>query len=1087
MMFSSSHTFSPTCRLTRSVTFSGSKDDDDPPALRAQFFYTGPLYIDDPCAAVPIPTGAESKASNHPPRPFSARDNNALEEAWLSLMCSRRDKSHHQKRGLKQSTKVSTDKHGSTTSKASTKHGKMHAKEETMDGDVSQMRSGCVACSSSTSTDARSTETAEYPSKSTISASGIDIPRGELSSQAEVNDRQKAEDNPQRKAEALGNPYNPQCYDPHHAPLDMPAPACCLEVNEVKAEQRGSFTRTQGECDCCMGQQEVPIKDPVTVTKNQERESSMESKSKARKSRKDLPRASKREGLEFAQGDDADNYSKDPKLQGGSSIKPQLSKASSKDHKSTEHKAFEKHKHSKSHQNYGKHTGLNLAIQDQDDLNAEPKTTAGSSDSGTTRISCKRPLSCGGAPRSRVSSPSPSRENNNETGSSDHLCGGSRSSQLDMPETFHVHRCCKSNKISHDSIRLAVGQSMLYQVELPALQMTPIYWSPVHDTAAVTRGTWFYKDTMYPVEPAVANQLEIGYRELRPWSQTWSDELNSAIEVGAAGEEKISHRIWPKDGNQKIDGETWPDHTVPVDPYCAARCFHGEFAAAGTVDDSRRDDKIAEIVEVTKRFPNSHVIYKDSRHAFILKPSLQPSEYYGRKPLAKIRKGINVGICVVRGFDCRAWEKLYPSKKPVFRRRAEEATAVAGDTDTGKKAMCAACYEEEERPQVTDLVLVIHGIGQKLSERVESYHFTHAINAFRRLVNLELCNSTVQSVCRKDLGGIVVLPVNWRSNVIFENDRAKSGDKPRGAALNDFTLEDITLNTIRTLRSFISDVILDIPLYMSHHKPKMIQALITEANRIYRLWCRNNPKFHKEGRVHIIAHSLGSAMVLDVLSKQPNCAVPPPCYRKMHTKHFDFDTTNLFLAGSPAGFFLLLEKKGLIPRRCRNKPGADQSDDNNKEITGEVGTFGCLSVDNVYNIMCCNDPIAYRLNPTVDATYAALLKEAHVPSTTKWFNFFVAAPDKTRHSPQLELEEHNFRGEEIAEKKFYLLNDNGQIDYCLSSGSGPLEIQYLNMLGAHSSYWVSCDFVRLVVNEICRKPGKYNTLSSMKAVKVSQK
>lgn len=28
----------------------------------------------------------------------------------------------------------------------------------------------------------------------------------------------------------------------------------------------------------------------------------------------------------------------------------------------------------------------------------------------------------------------------------------------------------------------------------------------------------------------------------------------------------------------------------------------------------------------------------------------------------------------------------------------------------------------------------------------------------------------------------------------------------------------------------------------------------------------------------------------------------------------------------------------------------------------------------------------------------------------------------------------------------YLLNDNGQIDYTLHSGGGPLEIQYLNML-----------------------------------------
>jgi hypothetical protein len=76
--------------------------------------------------------------------------------------------------------------------------------------------------------------------------------------------------------------------------------------------------------------------------------------------------------------------------------------------------------------------------------------------------------------------------------------------------------------------------------------MEPIYWRPVNDVADVIRGTWFYKDTMLPVEVEVANMLEAGYVGLRPWSQTWNDELNSAVEVGALGEMKILHRLWPE-------------------------------------------------------------------------------------------------------------------------------------------------------------------------------------------------------------------------------------------------------------------------------------------------------------------------------------------------------------------------------------------------------------------------------------------------------------------------------------------------------------------------------------------------------------
>jgi hypothetical protein len=102
---------------------------------------------------------------------------------------------------------------------------------------------------------------------------------------------------------------------------------------------------------------------------------------------------------------------------------------------------------------------------------------------------------------------------------------------------------------------------------------------------------------------------------------------------------------------------------------------------------------------------------------------------------------------------------------------------------------------------------------------------------------------------------------------------------------------------------------LDIPYYLSHHKPKMIQAVVKEANRIFRLWCKNNPGFQKHGRVHLIAHSLGSAMAIDILSHQPTkLAYIDFATTSVRNDIFEFDTKNLFLCGSPVGFFLLLNK-----------------------------------------------------------------------------------------------------------------------------------------------------------------------------------
>lgn len=139
--------------------------------------------------------------------------------------------------------------------------------------------------------------------------------------------------------------------------------------------------------------------------------------------------------------------------------------------------------------------------------------------------------------------------------------------------------------------------------------------------------------------------------------------------------------------------------------------------------------------------------------------------------------------------------------------------------------------------------------------------------------------------------------------------------------------------------------------------------------------------------------------------------------------------------------------------------------------------------------------VAYRLNATVDNAYAKSLKTAIVPSSQKSLFSSLRSvlpysqtnpnlpPPVARLPSNIELETHNFSREEIAEKRMYLLNDNGQIDYFLSAGGGALENQYLQMLGSHSSYWYSRDYARMVVCEVGRRAGKQNTLTAMRVQK----
>jgi hypothetical protein len=1162
---SHAHTYGSGCLLSRSFSFSGAKSDDDIPPLKSQFFYASQIGIDDPLSAVPIP-GSKSKTTDHLPRPFSAYDNIALEEAWMSF--STKARKRQKKSKSMPSTVEAMPEHNPHTNLADV-HSEERKEEEALPNavpwgtdskpiSVTPPNQDSTCCPSSQkalekidSNSHNEDSPNEQPTCCPPQNQTSDTPKSPLKIAFEFFTKGKAKeiDNEGDTKEDSNNESQPP-----------PQPALSEQPTHFQGNDNGCIGRDKHPSCCedlesggvghdsCKTDFDKPVEDEAT--NNSEGQTQL---NKVHSLDSQLPKAGKnkhtgkgvsQDGHEsLAPERSSSHKSKDRKRYRRKMNGPELSRGVDgvndsqlcldndqnteycKDHE--EHKIIEQHTKCKSHQAFESHFLTKHNQPEPENGNKENKyekqsrshrpraRRSGDSENGSlvqaqpgnqtieelNTLRAPNPeAKTTGRPflrlPSRRTKAEPNAQGDATSPEEDH------GKELDNEEAQTMGILgCKARKNTKEQVDVPVGVSRLHHVQLPSLQMKPIYWSPVHDIAAVTRGTWFYKDIMYPVEPADANQLEIGYRELRPWSETWSDELKSAMDVGAEAEEKITHQLWPKDDEQKPSVHKKVRHTLSADPYCAAQCFNGAAAAEGGANfESTESTKRTDLKTVTKKYPNCQVIYKDAQNAFILKPALQPSAYYGRKPLQKIQKGQSVGIHVVRGFDWKVWDKLHPSKKSQSATKAEDIAPLALDVDNrgSKSNSCPACKHEEERPKVTDVIFVIHGIGQKLSERMESFHFTHAINAFRREVNLEISHPAVQTVLREELGGVMVLPINWRTNLSFEDGGPMTEEDQKSSS--HFTLDDITPNTIPAVRNMISDVMLDIPFYMSHHKPKMIQAVVTEANRVYRLWCQNNPEFVKNGRVHIIAHSLGSAMALDILSKQPT-SVPKVnlTTKRINTKHLDFSTTNLFLAGSPAGFFLLLEKAMLLPRKGQGKPDAEHGDDTDKALTGDPGTFGCLAVDNIYNIMHYNDPIAYRMNAAVDPQYAASLKSAQVPGSTTGFleSIGLLRPKKidlaasiaarprtvTRLPSQLEMDVHDFTREEIAEKKFMLLNDNGQIDWFLSSGGGPLEIQYINMLGAHSSYWLSHDFVRFIVVEVGRKPGKSHALAHMKAVK----
>ena len=147
--------------------------------------------------------------------------------------------------------------------------------------------------------------------------------------------------------------------------------------------------------------------------------------------------------------------------------------------------------------------------------------------------------------------------------------GRSRSPPAQLKPYNVVHARNDEDKVVGDKVVVSVGISRLHLVEMPDLLMKPIYWNPVNDISAVLRGTWFYATNMLPVESDLANWLEVGYQELKPWTQTWQDELNSCIEIGAEAEMKVVYLLFPerKSSRPGTGAEAEPDDTKALAPH----------------------------------------------------------------------------------------------------------------------------------------------------------------------------------------------------------------------------------------------------------------------------------------------------------------------------------------------------------------------------------------------------------------------------------------------------------------------------------------------------------------------------------------
>ncbi|KAL5458907.1 hypothetical protein PMIN07_005962 [Paraphaeosphaeria minitans] len=312
----------------------------------------------------------------------------------------------------------------------------------------------------------------------------------------------------------------------------------------------------------------------------------------------------------------------------------------------------------------------------------------------------------------------------------------------------------------------------------------------------------------------------------------------------------------------------------------------------------------------------------------------------------------------------------------------------------------------EQGREIEHLLLVTHGIGQRLGIRMESVNFVHDVNSLRKSLKAVYSNSPDLQALNSDVdkeaknSRVQVLPICWRHLLDFPQQSLKHNRKEHDLGDLDVddheypNLEDITVEGVPAVRNLLTDLALDILLYQSPaYKGHITRIVVKELNRIYRLFKERNPSFN--GKISLVGHSLGSAIMFDILCQQKDARSKPSMSSKARRateegKKLDFEVEDFYALGSPIGLFQMLKGRTIAARPSASyvtpETPASPLDDpfSASSNHNRVNDFIISSplCKQLFNIFHPTDPISYRLEPLISPAMSSL-KAQPLPYTKR--------------------------------------------------------------------------------------------------------
>lgn len=610
-------------------------------------------------------------------------------------------------------------------------------------------------------------------------------------------------------------------------------------------------------------------------------------------------------------------------------------------------------------------------------------------------------------------------------------------------------------------ITVPVNEDYLFDVDVEARELAPAYWlGPVYD---VRRGTWFYQEgnVQKPCDENLSAQLEEGYLKVKAW------RLPTAVPPQAQTKSATPRtRSSSQPRTRPASWASGQEVNIPESPQLPSKPSQPDLRkqaleeASHTVQPGGLDGGPNEHPQNTYRLFGAHmnsvVTYQDGATAWLL-----TDDFMSRMNYSMYQRfaggGHFAGVRITRGYvnttkkvevkedktiDGKNLGKKDGEKEEVEEEEPAERPSMSEQKRKTLQRQMSALLEDpnstqdraeqdeearkrderemeddyretegdEQGREIEHLILVTHGIGQRLGLRLESVNFVHDVNTLRKTLKSVYADSPDLRALNAELGDsetvnsrVQVLPICWRHLLDFPKQSLRHNRKEHDIADTDAddedypSLEDISVDGVPAVRNLITDLALDILLYDSPaYKDHISGIVLNELNRIYHLFMLRNPTF--SGKVSLIGHSLGSAIMFDILCKQDRR--PKAKRRGDQSLQLDFPVEDFYALGSPIGLFQMLGGRTIAARAAEmsqhTRVGSDLGSMEDPmfgaptkkpvapspgHIQGEnpVSRPKCAQI---FNIFHPTDPISYRLEPLISPAMASL-KPQPLPYTKR--------------------------------------------------------------------------------------------------------